>query len=185
MLSVQNCAIPDIKIIQPKLFHDSRGFVAESFSQERYAQHGITRAFVQENISFSEKSGTLRGLHFQKPPHSQAKLIQVLHGKIFDVAVDLRNGSPTYGQHVSITLSADDPTLFYIPRGFAHGFYTLEDRTTILYKMDDYYAPASEGGMRWDDQDLAIDWPLLSGKASLSEKDEILPSFKSLAPMEW
>lgn len=185
MLSVKDCKIPDVKCIQPKLFEDDRGFVAESFSQARFAEHGITAPFVQENISFSKKAGTLRGLHFQKPPYAQAKLIHVLRGKVFDVAVDLRPNSPTYGQHVSIVLAANDPTFFYIPRGFAHGFYTLEDDCTILYKIDGYYTPESEGGIKWDDPDLAIEWPLLSDETLLSEKDVILPSFKSLTPMEW
>lgn len=185
MLSIEDCAIPDVKCIRPKLFHDSRGYVAESFSQTRFAGHGLTQPFVQENLSFSKKAGTLRGLHFQKPPHAQAKLIHVVHGKVFDVAVDLRPESKTYGEHVNITLSAEDPTFFYIPRGFAHGFYALEDNTTVLYKIDGYYAPESEAGIQWDDPNLAIKWPLLSGEASLSDKDKILPPFKSLEPMEW
>lgn len=184
MLSVEECPIKGLKHLKPRVFKDSRGFVAESYSQERFAEHGVG-SFVQENLSFSKEAGTLRGLHFQKPPHAQAKLIQVLSGKVFDVAVDLRKDSPTFGKHHGVTLSAQDPELFYIPRGFAHGFYTLEDNTTILYKVDAYYAPTSEDGIKWDDPDLAIDWPLLSGKASLSDKDEILPTFSSFEPLEW
>ncbi len=185
MLSIENCKIPDVKCLRPKQFGDARGFVAESYSQKRYEELGFSAPFVQENISFSEKAGTLRGLHFQKPPHAQAKLIHVLRGKVFDVAVDLRPNSATYAQSVSTILTEDDPVFFYIPRGFAHGFYTLEDKTKVLYKIDNYYTPESEAGIKWDDPDLAIDWPLLSGKAFLSDKDEVLPPFSSLTPMEW
>jgi len=185
MLSVKESSIKSVKIIKPKLFQDSRGFVAESFSKRRFIEHDIVQPFVQENISFSKKAGTLRGLHFQKPPFAQAKLIHVLHGKIFDVAVDLRYNSPTYGKHTSIILSSDDPTFFYIPRGFAHGFYSLEDNTSVLYKIDEYYSPESEAGIKWDDPDLNIQWPLISDNIFLSEKDKNLPSFKSLTNMEW
>lgn len=184
MLSVEECPIQGLKRLKPKVFEDSRGFVAESFSAERFAEHDVS-SFVQENLSFSKEAGTLRGLHFQKPPHAQAKLIQVLSGKIYDVAVDLRKGSATYGHHFGVTLSATEPELFYIPRGFAHGFYTLDDNTTILYKVDAYYAPQSEGGIKWDDPDLAIDWPLLTENVSLSDKDGVLPSFSSFEPLEW
>ena len=160
----------------PRLFTDDRGVFFETFSARFMAQAGAAAEWVQDNQS-SSKKGVLRGLHFQRPPHAQAKLVRVGQGHALDVAVDLRKDSPTYGQHQLVELSAGRGNLLYIPAGFAHGFMALEDNTTFLYKCSDYYAPATEGGLRWDDADLNINWgtevqPLVSGK------DEELPAFK-------
>ena len=160
----------------PRIFADDRGAFFETFSARLMAQAGAAAEWVQDNQSSSRK-GVLRGLHFQRPPHAQAKLVRVGQGRALDVAVDLRRNSPTYGQHQLVELTAERANLLYIPAGFAHGFMALEDDTLFLYKCSDYYAPATEGGLRWDDADLNIDWgtaatPLVSGK------DEELPSFK-------
>ena len=160
----------------PRLFTDDRGVFFETFSARLMAQAGAAAEWVQDNQSNSKK-GVLRGLHFQRPPHAQAKLVRVGQGRALDVAVDLRKDSPTYGQHQLVELSAGSGNLLYIPAGFAHGFMALEDNTIFLYKCSDYYAPATEGGLRWDDADLKINWgtevqPLVSGK------DEELPAFK-------
>ena len=160
----------------PRVFADDRGVFFETFSARLMAQAGAGAQWVQDNQSTSKK-GVLRGLHFQCPPHAQAKLVRVGQGRALDVAVDLRAGSPTYGQHQLVELTADRANLFYIPEGFAHGFMALEENTVFLYKCSDYYAPATEGGLRWDDPDLAIDWgtevqPLVSGK------DNELPDFR-------
>ena len=160
----------------PRLFTDDRGVFFETFSARFMAQAGAAAEWVQDNQSNSKK-GVLRGLHFQRPPHAQAKLVRVGQGRALDVAVDLRKDSPTYGQYQLVELSAGSGNLLYIPAGFAHGFMALEDNTIFLYKCSDYYAPATEGGLRWDDADLNINWgtevqPLVSGK------DEELPAFK-------
>ena len=133
----------------------------------------------------SKKAGTVRGLHFQKPPAAQAKLVRVLRGKIMDVAVDLRRDSPTYGQHISIEMTQDDVAQLYIPEGFAHGFCTLVDNTVVLYKMSSFYAPSAEGGIFWNDPALNIHWPVDAKAAILSGKDEKLPLFKDLEPIAW
>jgi dTDP-4-dehydrorhamnose 3,5-epimerase len=167
---------PDLpRVITPTRIADDRGWFCETFHEERLAEAGIVCRFVQENRSRSKRAGTLRGLHFQLPPHSQAKLFTVLRGRVFDVAVDIRRGSPTYGRFVSMELSADDGRLLYIPVGFAHGFCTLEDDTEISYKVSAYYAPLHEGGIRWDDPDIAIPWPVDPTAIILSRRDECLP----------
>ena len=160
----------------PRVFADDRGVFFETFSAHLMAQAGAAAEWVQDNQSNSKK-GVLRGLHFQRPPHAQAKLVRVGQGRALDVAVDLRRASPTYGQHQRVELSAERGNLLFIPAGFAHGFMALEDNTIFLYKCSDYYAPATEGGLRWDDAALGIDWgsevnPLVSGK------DDELPPFK-------
>ena len=160
----------------PRVFADDRGVFFETFSARLMAQAGAAAEWVQDNQSNSKK-GVLRGLHFQGPPHAQAKLVRVSQGRALDVAVDLRVSSPTYGQHQLVELTAARGNMFYIPAGFAHGFMALEENTSFLYKCSDYYAPSTEGGLRWDDPDLAIDWgtevqPLVSGK------DNELPAFR-------
>ncbi|WP_426058704.1 dTDP-4-dehydrorhamnose 3,5-epimerase [Hymenobacter sp. B1770] len=160
----------------PRVFADDRGHFFETFSARLMAQAGADAQWVQDNQSNSKK-GVLRGLHFQRPPHAQAKLVRVGQGRAFDVAVDLRRDSPTYGQHQMIELTAERGNMLYIPAGFAHGFMALEDNTIFLYKCSDYYAPSAEGGLRWDDPDLNINWgtevaPLVSGK------DDELPLLK-------
>ncbi|MBU6119407.1 dTDP-4-dehydrorhamnose 3,5-epimerase [Hymenobacter siberiensis] len=160
----------------PRVFADDRGVFFETFCERLMAEAGADAQWVQDNQSNSKK-GVLRGLHFQRPPHAQAKLVRVGQGRAFDVAVDLRQDSPTYGQHQMVELTAHKANMLYIPAGFAHGFMALEDNTIFIYKCSDYYAPATEGGLRWDDADLGINWgtevhPLVSGK------DNELPAFK-------
>ena len=162
----------------PRVFADDRGVFFETFSASLMAGAGATAQWVQDNQSNSKK-GVLRGLHFQRPPHAQAKLVRVGQGRALDIAVDLRRDSSTYGQHQMVELSASKANMLYIPAGFAHGFMALEDDTIFIYKCSDYYVPATEGGLRWDDADLAINWgtevqPLISGK------DNELPAFKDL-----
>lgn len=153
-------------IVQPKIFGDARGFFFESWNRERYAAEGLDIDFVQDNLSFSRR-GVLRGLHFQNP-NAQGKLVQVLHGEVFDVAVDIRVGSPTFGQHAAVTLSADNKRQFYIPPGFAHGFCVTSETALFAYKCSDIYNPKAEGSVLWNDPDLGIEWPVaapeLSGK---------------------
>lgn len=156
----------------PRVFRDDRGYFLETFSQRWFTPFGLQPSFVQDNQSVSGR-GVLRGLHFQKPPHAQGKLVRVTTGKALDVVVDLRKDSPTYGQHVSCLLDAVKHNQFYIPAGFAHGFVALEDNTTFLYKCTAYYAPAAEGGVLWNDPALSIDWGIT--EPLVSAKDEVLP----------
>ncbi len=173
-MDLSEIKLPGLKLLRPKRFVDHRGFFAETYSQRAYAALGIDATFVQDNHSLSAAAGTVRGLHFQAPPHSQAKLVRCGRGAIFDVAVDIRRGSPTYGQWAGYTLSGENGAQLYIPVGFAHGFATLEPDSEIIYKCSDYYAPETEGALRWDDPDICIDWPL-AGEAVLSEKDARAP----------
>ena len=167
-------------IIVPKRHADSRGWFGETFHDQRLRNLGIACTFVQDNQSRSTRKGTLRGFHFQKPPAAQVKLISVLHGRILDVAVDIRRHSPTYGRYVSADLSSDNGRQLFIPTGFAHGFVTLEDDVSVLYKVSDYYAPSSEGGIRWDDPDIAFPWPVKGADIVLSERDQRLPFLADL-----
>lgn len=173
------CHIPGLLVVEPKVFEDSRGYFFESFNQKLFAEHGIDCQFVQDNQSKSSY-GVIRGLHFQENPHSQAKLVRVLNGSILDVAVDIRKDSPTYGKHFSIELTSDNKKQLWVPAGFAHGFSVLSETAIVLYKCDQFYNKASEGGVRWDDIDLNIDWRIPTDKAVISEKDQKLPSFKDL-----
>lgn len=178
-MKVTPLAIPDVKLIDTKVFADNRGFFLESYSKRAFENIGIETDFVQDNHSLSKEAGVIRGLHFQYPPYAQTKLVRVTKGEIWDVAVDLRKGSPTYGEYVSTKLSADSFKMLFIPVGFAHGFVTLTANCEIQYKTDSYYAPNHEGGVRWDDPDIAIQWPLEHTSVILSEKDAVLPSFAS------
>lgn len=173
-LEITDTKLSGIKLLKPKRFGDHRGFFAETYSQRAYAGLGVDTTFVQDNHSLSAAQGTLRGLHFQAPPHAQAKLVRCGRGAIFDVAVDIRRGSPTYGGWAGYTLSAENGAQLYIPVGFAHGFATLEPDSEIIYKCSDYYAPETEGALRWDDPDIGIKWPL-TGAPVLSEKDAAAP----------
>ena len=173
------CHIPGLLVVEPKVFEDSRGYFFESFNQKLFTDHGINCQFVQDNQSKSSY-GVIRGLHFQENPHTQAKLVRVLSGSILDVAVDIRKGSPTYGQHFSIELTADNKKQLWVPAGFAHGFSVLSETAVVLYKCDQFYHKPSEGGVRFDDPDLNIDWKIPTNKAVISEKDQQLPSFKDL-----
>ena len=168
-----------VLLIIPKRFDDTRGYFMETYSSAEYASLGVAETFVQDNQSLSIRLGTVRGLHFQAPPKAQAKLVRVLRGSIFDVAVDLRIGSDTYGRWCSQRLTGHGGEQLFIPAGFAHGFCTLEPNTEILYKVDHCYSPGSESGLRWDDPDLRIDWPIDKEKAALSERDRKLPLLKT------
>jgi dTDP-4-dehydrorhamnose 3,5-epimerase len=171
---------PAVWELRPERFADPRGSFAEVYHREAFRKHGIDFDFVQDNQSLSRLAGTIRGLHFQRPPFAQTKLVRVLRGAIFDVAVDLRHGSPTFGRHVRLEVSAEAFNQVLIPRGFAHGFCTLEADTEVLYKTDQYYSPEHEWGVLWSDPDLAIPWPVDSAKATVSEKDKALPRLRDL-----
>lgn len=179
-MQITALAIPDVKLIVPKRFGDRRGFFSETYNARVLEESGIKENFVQDNHSLSADVGTIRGLHFQKPPHAQAKLVRVARGRVLDVAVDLRSGSPTYGKHVAAELSAENWAQLFIPVGFAHAFCTLEPDTEFLYKVTDYYAPESDGGVLWSDPTLGIEWPVAADKAVLSDKDARLPLLKDL-----
>jgi len=170
---------PEIPFVLMLARHtDARGWFRETFHESRSREIGIDCRFVQENQSFSKRARTLRGMHFQLPLHGQAKLVSVSRGKILDVAVDIRQGSPTFGKYVSVELSAESDKQIYIPIGFAHGFLTLEDDVLVTYKVSNYYDPESEGGIRWNDPDVAFPWPSKDEDIVLSEKDRSLPSLK-------
>nr|WP_106633683.1 dTDP-4-dehydrorhamnose 3,5-epimerase [Alistipes sp. Marseille-P5061] len=162
--------IDGVVIIEPRIFRDERGYFFESFSQRDFQEKVCNTVFVQDNESKSSY-GVLRGLHFQKPPYAQSKLVRVIKGAVLDVAVDIRKGSPTFGQHVAVELTEDNHRQFFIPRGFAHGFSVLTDEVIFQYKCDNFYAPQSEGALAWDDSDLGIDWRIPTDKVLLSEKD--------------
>ncbi len=162
--------IDGVVIIEPRLFRDERGYFFESFSQRDFQEKVCRTVFVQDNESKSSY-GVLRGLHFQKPPYAQSKLVRVIQGAVLDVAVDIRKGSPTFGQHVAVELTGENHRQFFIPRGFAHGFSVLTDEVIFQYKCDNFYAPQSEGALAWDDPDLGIDWRIPADRVLLSEKD--------------
>ena len=173
--------IPDVKIVVPDVFRDARGYFVETYNAERYAKAGITAHFVQDNESKSSR-GVLRGLHWQAGEHAQAKLVRVIRGAVWDVAVDIRKGSPTFGKSVSCELTAENGRQFFIPRGFAHGFVVLEDDTLFSYKCDNLYCKESERGMKFDDPALGIRWPLQGQDYLLSEKDKKHPLLKDIEP---
>ena len=173
--------IEGVWVIEPKRYGDARGYFSETFKMDEFKSHVGDVNFIQDNESFSSK-GVLRGLHFQKGEFSQAKLVRVSQGTVLDVAVDIRRGSPTFGQHVAVELSAENHRQFFIPRGFAHGFSVLTDDVVFQYKCDNFYAPQSEGAIAWDDAALAIDWRIPADKVILSEKDKCHPLLKDA---EW
>ena len=170
-MKITTTAIEGVVILEPKVFGDERGYFFESFSQREFEEKVCKTTFVQDNES-SSRYGVLRGLHFQKPPHAQAKLVRVVKGKVLDIAVDIRKGSPTFGHHVSIELSGENKRQLFIPRGFAHGFAVLSDEVVFQYKCDRYYVPHSEGGILWNDPALGLDWKLPAEDVILSEKDK-------------
>lgn len=178
---VEPLAIPDVLLVTPRRFEDPRGWFVETYSQPRYAAAGIRAVFMQDNQSLSRNRGTIRGLHFQRPPVAQAKLVRVLRGRILDVAVDLRRAQPTYGQHVAVELDAATGAQLFVPAGFAHGFCTLEPDTEVTYKVDAPYAPDADAGLFYDDPHLAIAWPVAPAVAHLSDKDRQLPRFTDFA----
>ena len=175
-MDITDLHLPGVKRIVPKRFGDHRGYFAETYSRARFADAGLDVAFVQDNESLSATRGTIRGLHFQRPPHAQAKLIRCVLGALLDVAVDIRKGSPTYGQHVAEVLSADNGHQLFIPKGFAHGFATLTPDCLVQYKVDDVYAPDCDAGLAFDDPDLGIDWQADLATATLSDKDRKHPT---------
>lgn len=166
--------IPDLLVFEPKVFADSRGYFFESYSEKIFEQQGLNIPFVQDNQS-SSSYGVIRGLHYQLNPHAQTKLVRVLVGRILDVAVDVRNGSPTYGKYFSIELSDENKKQLLVPKGFAHGFSVLSERAVVMYKCDAFYSKESEGGFRFDDPSLNIDWQIPHDKAIISDKDQVLP----------
>lgn len=168
---IQETPLDGLRLLSLRRFGDHRGFFAETHSARALAERGMTEKFVQDNHSLSAQVGTVRGLHFQAPPHAQAKLVRCGRGALFDVAVDIRKGSPTYGQWFGTELSFENGRQLYIPAGFAHGFVTREPDTEIVYKCSDYYAPETEGALRFDDPDIGIDWALDGVAPILSEKD--------------
>ncbi|ACG79750.1 dTDP-4-dehydrorhamnose 3,5-epimerase [Phenylobacterium zucineum HLK1] len=179
MTAIKPLALSDVLLITPKRHGDARGWFSETWSRRAMSEAGVEADFVQDNQAFNARKGTLRGLHFQAAPHPQGKLVRVLQGAIYDVAVDIRPGSATYGRWVGATLTAEGGEQLWVPRGFAHGYCTLTDDAMLFYKVDGLYAPQTEGGVAWDDPDLAIDWPLES-EPVLSEKDKTLPRLKDL-----
>ena len=180
-MNVIQTEIPGVVIIEPRIFKDTRGYFFESFSQRDFDSLVRTVRFVQDNESMSSY-GVLRGLHFQKPPYTQSKLVRVIQGTVLDVAVDIRIGSPTFGKHVAVELSGENHRQFFIPRGFAHGFSVLSEEAVYQYKCDTFYAPQSEGALAWDDPDLGIDWRIPADMVILSEKDRSHPRLKD---MDW
>lgn len=175
-MKVTKTNIPEVLIFEPKVFGDERGYFMETFRMDEIQKHIGNVNFVQDNESFSEY-GVLRGLHFQKPPYTQSKLVRVMQGEVLDVAVDVRVGSPTYGQHVSVLLTGENKKQLWVPQGFAHGFSVLSETAQFAYKCDNYYSPSHEDGFRWDDPKLNIDWKLPVEVVRLSEKDKNQPEF--------
>lgn len=180
---ISNPLIPDVKVIIPDVFGDARGWFVEQYNAERYKAAGITVDFVQDNESFSSK-GVVRGLHWQAAPYTQAKLVRVIRGAVWDVAVDIRKGSPTFGKYASEILTADNHKQFFIPKGFAHGFVVLEDNTLFSYKCDALYNKASERGLMFNDPALKIEWPNLDMSILLSEKDQHHPGLAEVEAWE-
>ena len=171
--------IEGVIIIEPRLFEDERGYFFESFNQKEFQEKVFKTTFIQDNESKSSY-GVIRGLHFQKPPFAQSKLVRVVKGAVLDVAVDIRKGSPTFGQHVAVELTEDNHRQFFIPRGFAHGFSVLSKEVIFQYKCDNFYAPQSEGAIAWDDPDLGIDWQISIDEILLSEKDKSHPKLAEI-----
>lgn len=184
-MNIEQTALPGVVILTPARFGDARGFFSESWNRDRMAKAGYDHDFVQDNHSLSMTPGTLRGLHYQRPPHAQAKLVRCGRGALFDVAVDIRRGSPTYGQWIGVDLTFENGRQLLIPEGFLHGFVTRIPETEIVYKCSDYYAPECDGAVAWDDPDLGIDWGL-TGAPVLSDKDASAPQLSKIdAPFVW
>lgn len=179
-MAVIKTNVEGVLIIEPQVFGDERGYFFESYNEERFrAETGIETHFVQDNESKS-KYGVVRGMHFQRQPHTQAKLVRVVRGRVIDVAVDIRSGSPTYGKYVAVELSESNHRQFFIPKGFAHGYVVMEDDTVFQYKCDEYYHPESEGGIAWNDPTIGIDWGINNGDIILSTKDQHNPTLAEL-----
>ena len=179
-MKIVETEIPAVKVLIPRRFGDSRGWFSETWNRKVLAEAGLDLDFVQDNQSLSGPAGTVRGLHFQSPPFAQDKLLRVLRGAILDVAVDLRGGSPTFGRHVTVRLDAAEGAQILVPKGFAHGFVTLEPDTEVLYKVTNYYAPQHDHGLLWNDPDLGIAWPVTEAEAHLSDKDRRQPRLRDI-----
>jgi dTDP-4-dehydrorhamnose 3,5-epimerase len=179
-MQIERTAIPDVVLLRTKRFGDHRGFFAETWNRRVFADAGLDLDFVQDNHSRSAQSGTIRGLHFQLAPHAQDKLVRVIKGAVLDVAVDIRPDSPTFGRHVAVRLDAAEGATLLVPKGFAHGFCTLEPDTEVVYKVTDYYAPSHDRGLIWNDPALGIDWPVTSETAVLSDRDTRHPTLAEL-----
>lgn len=179
-MNIVKTAIEGLFILEPKVFGDSRGYFFESFSERFFQDHVCNTSFVQDNESKSVY-GVVRGLHYQAPPFSQSKLVRAVKGRVLDVAVDIRVGSPTFGEHVAVELTEENHRMFFIPRGFAHGFAVLSSDAIFQYKCDNYYAPDHEGGIAWDDLDIGIDWKLPCSDVILSDKDKVRTTLKKMA----
>ena len=182
-MNIIETELPGVRIIEPKVFGDARGYFLESWNQAAFEAVGITNKWVQDNESKS-CFGVLRGLHYQAAPYTQAKIVRAVLGAVLDAVVDIRKGSPTYGKHIAVELSADNKRMLYIPRGFAHGFTVLSDEAVFVYKCDNIYMQSSERGIMFDDPDLAIDWRIPAEKILLSEKDKKHPAFADITPWE-
>lgn len=180
MLTVTPTRIEGVKILEPRRHSDGRGYFCETWSRRRFLEHGIDLDFVQDNESLSAEAGTIRGLHFQKRPNAQHKLVRVLAGRILDAVVDIRVGSPTFGQHVAVELSAQNGRQLLAPIGFAHGFCALEPQTVVAYKVTGFYSAADDLGLAFDDPDIAIPWPVEPNEAKLSDKDRKQPRLRDL-----
>lgn len=184
--AVERLKFNDLLLVRARRFDDPRGYFMETWSADAFDKLGIGARFVQDNQSLSVQRGTVRGLHFQIPPFAQAKLVRVLQGSVFDVAVDLRTGSPDFGKWCGVTLSAARPEQLYIPRGFAHGFVTLEPDTVVSYRVDAPYSPACDAGILWNDPSIGVEWPVAVGEALLSAKDAGLPPLSAFrSPFVW
>lgn len=179
-MDVREFDIPGVKLVTPARFGDHRGFFSETWNDRLFRDEVADVTFVQDNHSLSGAKGTLRGLHFQKPPTAQGKLVRVVRGAVLDVAVDIRHGSPTFGKHVAVELSADNGAQLWIPEGFLHAFCTLTENVEFLYKVTDYYSPQDDGGVIWNDPDLGIEWPVGAEGPVLSGKDQALPRLRDL-----
>jgi dTDP-4-dehydrorhamnose 3,5-epimerase len=173
-------AIPEVKLIAPKIFRDGRGFFSETYNRRALDDANISANFVQDNHSLSVERGVIRGLHFQSPPHAQDKLVRVTRGSIFDVAVDIRKGSPTFRKHIAVILNVENWQQLWVPKGFAHGFCTLEPNTEVIYKVTDYFDAKRDKGLAWDDPELGIEWPVKPEEIILSDKDKVQPRLSDL-----
>ena len=183
-MQVEQLAIPEVLLLTPRRLGDARGWFSETYVRRELEKAGVDDVFVQDNQAYSAQRGTLRGLHLQVPPEPISKLVRCLRGAIFDVAVDLRAGSPTYGRWAGAELSAENGRQLYCPRGFAHAYVTLSPDTEVFYKIDGYYAPAAERGLRWNDPAVAIDWPIAEADLVLNDRDRILPLLADFEPVQ-
>lgn len=181
-MNISKLAIDGLLLIEPTKIGDARGFFSETFRADRFEAEAGPLAFVQDNQSLSAARGTIRGLHYQKAPRAQGKLIRVVSGAILDVAVDIRAGSPTFGRHVAVELSAANWRQLWVPPGFLHGFCTLADDTEVIYKVTDYYSREHDAGVRWNDPDIGVEWPVSEADATLSDKDRTAPLLREIEP---